>query len=168
VSKMYPGRFTAEMDGDFVVFLIGMRINKPWLPRKWFPTFRSMGPMLKSLKAAPEKGMLGAHLALVPGVGPTVIQYWRSVDDLDRFSRDGGDKHFPMQRWFNSKVGYEGDVGIWHETYIVRAGDYEAIYGNMPRIGLAAAGTHVPAGNVHPWKHFVSAHAGGPSAKPQD
>ena len=33
-----------------------------------------------------------------------------------------------------------GDVGIWHETYLVRAGGYEAIYGNMPRIGLAAAG----------------------------
>ena len=36
-----------------------------------------------------------------------------------------------------------GDVGIWHETYLVRAGAYEAIYGNMPRIGLAAAGDHV-------------------------
>ena len=37
-----------------------------------------------------------------------------------------------------------GDVGIWHETYLVRAGAYEAIYGNMARIGLAAAGDHVP------------------------
>jgi hypothetical protein len=37
-----------------------------------------------------------------------------------------------------------GDVGIWHETYLVPAGRYEAIYGSMPRIGLAAAGGHVP------------------------
>ena len=36
-----------------------------------------------------------------------------------------------------------GDVGIWHETYLVPAGRYEAIYGSMPRIGLAAAGDHV-------------------------
>jgi hypothetical protein len=35
-------------------------------------------------------------------------------------------------------------VGIWHETYQVRAGAYECIYGNMPVIGLAAAGRHVP------------------------
>jgi hypothetical protein len=32
-----------------------------------------------------------------------------------------------------------GDVGIWHETYLVPAGRYEAIYGNMPRMGLATA-----------------------------
>jgi hypothetical protein len=41
-------------------------------------------------------------------------------------------------------VKASGDVGIWHETYLVRAGAYEAIYGNLPRIGLAAAGDHVP------------------------
>ena len=35
-----------------------------------------------------------------------------------------------------------GDIGIWHETFRVRAGEYEAIYGNMPRFGLAAAGEH--------------------------
>jgi hypothetical protein len=34
---------------------------------------------------------------------------------------------------------------IWHETYQVAAGHYEAIYANMPRYGLAVAGTHEPA-----------------------
>jgi Domain of unknown function (DUF4188) len=38
-----------------------------------------------------------------------------------------------------------GEVGIWHETFRVRAGEYEAVYGNMPVFGLAAAGAHVPA-----------------------
>jgi hypothetical protein len=33
-----------------------------------------------------------------------------------------------------------GDVGIWHETYLVRAGEYEAIYSGMPLTGLAKAG----------------------------
>jgi hypothetical protein len=41
-------------------------------------------------------------------------------------------------------VKASGDIGIWHETYLVPAGRHEAIYGNMPRIGLAAAGGHVP------------------------
>ena len=40
-----------------------------------------------------------------------------------------------------------GDVGIWHETYRVRAGEYEVVYGNMPLFGLAAAGRHRPAGS---------------------
>ena len=34
-----------------------------------------------------------------------------------------------------------GDVGIWHETYLVRAGEYETFYSGMPLIGLAKAGT---------------------------
>ena len=35
-------------------------------------------------------------------------------------------------------------VGIYHETYKVQAGQYEAIYGNMPLFGLAAATQHQP------------------------
>ncbi len=32
-----------------------------------------------------------------------------------------------------------GDVGIWHETYLVRAGEYETVYSGMPLVGLAKA-----------------------------
>jgi hypothetical protein len=46
-------------------------------------------------------------------------------------------------------VRASGDVGIWHETYRVRAGEYEAIYGNMPRVGLAGAGELVPVGSTN-------------------
>ncbi len=35
--------------------------------------------------------------------------------------------------------------GIWHETYLVRAGQYEAVYGNMPPHGLGKAGRLHPA-----------------------
>jgi len=45
-------------------------------------------------------------------------------------------------------VRASGDVGIWHETYRVHAGEYECVYGNMPRIGLAVAGEHVPVGST--------------------
>lgn len=30
MAKVQPGRFTAEVDDELVVFLIGMRINRPW------------------------------------------------------------------------------------------------------------------------------------------
>ena len=30
MARVIPTRMTAEIKGDFVVFLIGMRINKPW------------------------------------------------------------------------------------------------------------------------------------------
>ena len=38
-----------------------------------------------------------------------------------------------------------GDVGIWHETYLVRAGQYEAIYSGMPPWGLGSIAALVPA-----------------------
>lgn len=65
------------MPDDFVVFLIGMRVNRPWMIRKWVPVATAMPRMLR-----------------------------------------------------------------------VRAGDYECTYGNMPRVGLASAGTHVPVGST--------------------
>jgi hypothetical protein len=36
-------------------------------------------------------------------------------------------------------------VGIWHETYRIRAGDYECVYSGMPLFGLAKASTAVDA-----------------------
>ena len=36
-------------------------------------------------------------------------------------------------------------VGIWHETYLVREGEYETVYDNTPPIGLGKAGTIYPA-----------------------
>ena len=38
-----------------------------------------------------------------------------------------------------------GDVGIWHETYVIGPGQYENIYNNMPPFGLGAVGTIVDA-----------------------
>jgi hypothetical protein len=65
----------------------------------------------------------------------------------DRFARDPGDLHVPAWRAFNRAARGSGDVGIWHETYQVRAGEYEAIYSGVPRMGLGAAGRLVPIGS---------------------
>lgn len=140
---MFPGRHTAHIDGDFVVFIIGMRINRLWKPHRWLPVLMAMPPMVKELEARPESGFLGASQGFLAG-GPALVQYWRSFEDLERYARDADARHMPAWRKFNQRVRGSGDVGIWHETYRVRAGDYEAIYGNTPRIGLAAAGQHLP------------------------
>ena len=143
MARVVRGRFTAEHDDDFVVFLIGMRINRPWKLHKWLPVVAAMPRMLRELERHPEKGLLGYSQALVNG-GPAVVQYWRSFEHLDRFARNRDDPHLPAWRRFNAAVGASGDVGIWHETFRVRAGEYEAVYGNMPVIGLASATTHRP------------------------
>ena len=74
-------RMAANIEGDFVVFLIGMRVNKLWKPHKWIPVFLAMPKMLKELDSLPsdESGFLG-HNGLSLGV---IVQYWRSFDHLE-------------------------------------------------------------------------------------
>jgi hypothetical protein len=74
-----------------------------------------------------------------------VVQYWRSFEQLEAFARAKDHRHFPAWTRFNRAVGSNGDVGIWHETYLVRAGQYECIYNNMPPFGLAKATAWEPA-----------------------
>jgi hypothetical protein len=144
--RLHAGRFTGDMPEDFVVFLIGMRVNRPFKVHKWLPVFLAMPQMLRWLDKHPEAGLLHAQYVWVGG--PAVLQYWRSFDHLDRFARAGEQPHLPAWKRFNRAVRASGDVGIWHETYKVRAGEYETIYGNMPRIGLAVAGEHNPVGST--------------------
>jgi hypothetical protein len=47
------------MDGEFVVFLISMRINKIWKFHKFIPVAMAMPKMLKELLQNPESGFLG-------------------------------------------------------------------------------------------------------------
>jgi hypothetical protein len=78
VAKVIPQRMAAEIEGDFVVFLIGMRINKPWKIHKWLPVFLAMPRMIRELERRPDSGFLGATFA--PKV---IVQYWRSFDHLE-------------------------------------------------------------------------------------
>ena len=142
--EVQRGRYTADIDGDFVVFLIGMRFNRPLNVRTWWPVATAMPKMLKVLSEHPELGCLGMH----PWFGRTTIlvQYWRDFGSLDRFARDTSLPHLEPWRRFNRAVRASGEVGIWHDTFKVRAGEYEALYGNMPVFGLAAAPRHLPTG----------------------
>jgi Domain of unknown function (DUF4188) len=144
MARVIPGRFTAHIEEPFVVFIIGMRVNRPLQVRKWFSTFRAMIPMLRELQENPQKGFLGAEQFFY-WPGATLVQYWKSFEDLESFARDPDVSHFPAWRRFNQTIGTDGSVGIWHETYAVEAGRYEVIYNNMPLFGLAKATEHVPA-----------------------
>lgn len=138
-------RVTAEIEGDFVVFLIGMRINKLWKPWKWGPTAAAMPRMLRELEQNADAGCLGTRLLLAGPRSPVLIQYWRSFDHLEAYARTHDAEHWPAWVAFNRRVGSSGDVGIWHETYLVPAGGYECVYNNMPETGLGAASKLVPA-----------------------
>lgn len=144
IAHIIEDRMAAQIDGDFVLFLIGMRINKPWKIAKWLPALFAMPRMIKELEALPadETGFLG-HSGV--GMGITV-QYWRSFDHLEAYARAESHHHRPAWTAFNKRMkGARGDVGIWHETYLVRAGAYEAVYSGMPPFGLGRVASLVPA-----------------------
>lgn len=131
-------RLTATMEGDFVVFLIGMRINKPWLVHRWLSVVFAMGRMLKELKSKPELGFL--HTEFWFGRTILLVQYWRSMDHLMNYAKAKDAEHLPAWRRFNEAIGTDGSVGLWHESYRVSPGQYENVYVNMPAFGLGRAG----------------------------
>jgi hypothetical protein len=141
MAEIIPARMSANIEGGFVVFIIGMRINKLWKVHKWLPVFRAMPRMLKELERQPESGFLGS----ISG-GLLIVQYWRSFEQLEAYARSHDHLHWPAWVAFNQRMrDSRGDVGIWHETYLVRAGQYEAIYSGMPPWGLGRVGALVPA-----------------------
>jgi len=144
MAKINKMRMAAAIEGDFAVFLIGMRINKFWKIHKWLPVVTAMPRMLKELAENPEAGLLGfqQHFGLRSA---TVIQYWRSFDQLEAYARSKNAAHFPAWAAFNKNVASNGDVGIWHETYLVQSGQFETIYNNMPEYGLGKASNLVRA-----------------------
>jgi Domain of unknown function (DUF4188) len=137
------GRFTAAHDGDIVVFLIGMRVNKPWKVRQWWPVFIAMPGMLKELAKDPDSGLLGWRGFFGPRTA-TLLQYWESVEKLQQFAGDPQRGHRPAWLAYFRDSYKDGAVGIWHETYVVPAGSHETIYGNMPALGLGAVKGVVP------------------------
>lgn len=142
MANIHKGRYSAEIEGEFVVFIIGMKINRLWAMHKWFPVFKSMGPMIKELYMNPDTGFLGTEY-FMSWRGVTLLQYWRSYDELEKYARGG--LHLEAWKRFNQTVGSDGSVGIYHETYKSQPGSYETIYANMPKFGLAKVSNHVSA-----------------------
>lgn len=143
MSEIFARRMTGNIEGDFVVFLIGMRFNRLWKVHKWLPVVRSMPRMIRELQTDEDSGFLGCEAWF--GRTTLMVQYWRSFEQLERYAVARSSEHLPTWAAFNRSVGSNGDVGIWHETFLVSAGAYECVYNNMPRFGLAGAGEHLAA-----------------------
>lgn len=141
MAEVRQGRWTAEIEGDFVVFIIGARLNSWRHAIKAIRDLggrRSMNHMLKYLTERPELGLLGYQT-----MGSANVQYWRSFEHLEAFAKNTDDPHLAAWRNYWKRVGNDPRTGVWHETFLVRDGEYEAIYANMPPRGLAKATTMV-------------------------
>ena len=140
---LHTAKMTARPEGSFVVFLIGMRINNPLLVHKWLPVARAMPRMLQELYRQPELGLLSHEMWFSRTI--ILVQYWRSMEQLMAYAHQRNAAHLPAWQAFNQKVGTDGSVGIWHETYQAQPGSYENVYVNMPAFGLGRVGPLVEA-----------------------
>ncbi len=138
------GRFTARTDESFVVFVMGVRVNRVFAFRAWVGVMLSLRSMLRELREKPETGYLGGHAHFCRR-GVTLFQYWNSYEELEKYSRNPDDAHMPGWQKFNRRVRKSGSVGLWHEAYFVGPGCYEAVYADVPVSGLAKATEHIPA-----------------------
>lgn len=163
MTEIYPGRYAADPHAPLALFLVGMRVHKPLRIRRWWPTFTAMSRMLLQLQADPDLGLLAATLTYTPH--PLLVQYWRSLDHLQRFAHDPILSHRPAWKTFNRLTASDNDtVGLWHEAYTITPEQTSSLYRNMPRVGLAAATGHVPVSTHRPRQHEPArAAAGAPS-----
>jgi hypothetical protein len=152
---------TPGHDGELAVFLIGARVNKPWRPDGWLPAIAAMGPMIAELSRDPGSGFLGAR-TLLGARGVTMIQYWRTVEDVYRYANDGAHEH--RKAWvafYRRAKRVPGAVGVWHETFRVPDGGHESLYADTPALGLARATGVVPAARRgRTARERIASHAG--------
>src|SRR5689334_14761708 len=93
MGRTIPKRMTGRMDGEFVVFLIGMRINRWWKFWVWLRVALAMPRMMRELKQHPELGLLGAQAWF--GRTTVMVQYWRSAEQLMKYARSRDNQHLP-------------------------------------------------------------------------
>ena len=132
-------RRSADVEGEFVVLIIGTHVNRWRDVRAWMPVVRAMPRMIRELEAHPELGLLRAYGGWMFG-GPCFVQYWRSYEQLTDYARSAEAEHLPAWKAFNTAARAHGDaVGVFHETYRVSNGRWETIYSGMPEVGLLGA-----------------------------
>ena len=130
----------ADVKEPLVLFLIGMRVNTLWRVWEWFPAFLAMPTMIAELYKNPELGFLSARTEMA-GRTITVIQYWKSFEALEAYAANSERKHRPAWTAFYKRAtSGTGAVGIFHETYVIRPGEIESLYVDMPKgFGLGGA-----------------------------
>jgi hypothetical protein len=132
IVEINPGRWTADIAGDFVVFLLGAEVRDPEQAGPALGLLMAMVDMLAELVQDPTKGLLGFQQ--FGDIGGVIVQYWRSFEALEAYAKNPSAKHAPVWReWNRLATAERSSLGIWHE----------AIYENMPVMGLQKAGKPV-------------------------
>ena len=146
-------RVTHAYDGPLAVFLIGLRVHKPWKRRIVGQAAAAMPRMIRELeenKAAADRGeaehlgYLGSR-STVHVMSTTMIQWWRSTEDIYAYANAADHTHRPAWLEFYRLAGADPSaVTIWHETYALAPDGAESVYSGPRPLGLADLAGTVP------------------------
>jgi hypothetical protein len=139
----------AEIEGDFVLYIDGFRLDRLRAIHTWFRAGRKIAAMFEELADDPDSGFLGYQPALQGVRGGGSIQFWRSLEDLQLFAHEPNDMHVLAWKWVNENVR-NGEVGFWAEIYLIEDGNYETFYREMPPKGLGSPTRLVPMADQTP------------------
>ena len=144
MSDRIDTRMMADLEGEFLVFVIELQIHKLWRFRKWYPAVTAMTQMLNELMAKPEYGLLSFEYWFAFR-RQLFLTYWRSFEHMHDWALDKDATHIAGWKLLNQLIkDYPDIIGFWHESYVVQPYQYEAFYRNVPAVGLGRAGTLVP------------------------
>src|SRR4051794_26994807 len=116
MAEVKPGRWMADIEGDFVVFLIGARVGR----RRVLKAFGDLGGrrgmihMLKHLTERPDSGLLGYEMSTFGGL---IVQYWRSFEHLERFATNPDDPHLAVWGDYWKRRGRGPRPRVWPENH---------------------------------------------------
>lgn len=116
------------------MFLSGFKVNRTWKLHKRFHLHRMLKLINRELEATHDIGFLGQQVWR--GNPDISVQYWRSHAELLAFARDTDRTHFPAWLRFNDYIAQQGDIGLWHEIYVIQPEQMEGLYRNMAPMGL--------------------------------
>ncbi|QKE84210.1 DUF4188 domain-containing protein [Arthrobacter sp. NEB 688] len=148
-------RVTHAYDGPLTVFLIGLRVHRPWrvgIVRQAASAMPRMIVELERNKAAAEAGeaeslgYLGSR-STVHLMATTMVQWWRSTEELYAYANAADHLHRPAWTEFYAVAKKDpAAVTIWHETYEVQPHGAESVYAGPKPFGLAKVAGVLPVG----------------------
>lgn len=114
--------------------------TREWMELDWSEPYR----LDQRLEASPDSGFLGytpIFLGLRKGAA---MQYWRSLEDLQRFATDPNGSHVPVWKWYNEEVDSDEGLGFWAELYIIDDDSFKTFFRNVPPTGVGKFARMIP------------------------
>lgn len=142
MGTINQSRMIADIEDEFLVFVIELQVHKLWQVWRWYPTVRAMTNMLIELLEKKEYGLLNYEYRF-SFRRQLIIMYWRSYEHMHDWALSKDATHVEGWRMLNQLMQTHPNLlGFWHESYVVS--QYESFYRNVPEVGLGRAGTLVP------------------------